>query len=76
MTTLEDVRLRAKSTARTYGYYLNPDKDFLKDILEGLKQNEERYGYPSCPCRLASGKFEFDRDINLRQRLNGNRNSC
>ncbi|MDH5636376.1 MAG: hypothetical protein OEY47_06915, partial [Candidatus Bathyarchaeota archaeon] len=31
--------------------------------LEGLKRNEERYGYPSCPCRLASGKFEFDRDI-------------
>ena len=25
--------------------------------------NEDRYGYPSCPCRLASGKFEYDRDI-------------
>jgi ferredoxin-thioredoxin reductase catalytic chain len=31
--------------------------------MEGLKTNEERYGYPSCPCRLASGVFEFDRDI-------------
>jgi ferredoxin-thioredoxin reductase catalytic chain len=57
------VRQRAESDAKTYGYYLNPDPDFLKDLLEGLKQNEERYGYPSCPCRLASGKFEFDRDI-------------
>jgi ferredoxin-thioredoxin reductase catalytic subunit len=28
-----------------------------------LVTNEERYGYPSCPCRLASGNFEFDRDI-------------
>jgi ferredoxin-thioredoxin reductase catalytic subunit len=60
---LEKVRQRAESDAKTYGYYLNPDPDFLKDLLEGLKQNEERYGYPSCPCRLASGKFEFDRDI-------------
>lgn len=57
------VRQRAEADARTYGYHLNPDSDFLKDLLEGLKKNEERYSYPSCPCRLASGKFEFDRDI-------------
>ncbi len=63
MTTLEKVRERAESDAETYGYYLHPDPDFLKDLLEGLKRNEERYGYPSCPCRLASGKFELDRDI-------------
>jgi ferredoxin-thioredoxin reductase catalytic chain len=61
--TLEMVRRRAEADARTYGYYLNPDPKFLQSLLEGLKQNEERYGYPSCPCRLASGKFEFDRDI-------------
>jgi len=63
LITLEKVRQRAESDARTYGYYLNPDPDFLKDLLEGLKENEERYGYPSCPCRLASGKLELDRDI-------------
>ena len=63
MTTLEKVRKRAESDAKTYGYYLHPDPDFLKDLLEGLKRNEERYGYPSCPCRIASGKFELDRDI-------------
>jgi len=63
LITLEKVRQRAESDAKTYGYYLHPDPDFLKNLLEGLKQNEERYGYPSCPCRLASGKFEFDRDI-------------
>ena len=63
MITLEKVRQRAESDAKRHGYYLNPDPNFLKDLLEGLKRNEERYGYPSCPCRLASGKFEFDRDI-------------
>jgi ferredoxin-thioredoxin reductase catalytic subunit len=60
---LEGVRQRAEADARTYGYYLNPDPLFLQSLLEGLKRNEERYGYPSCPCRLASGKFEIDRDI-------------
>jgi ferredoxin-thioredoxin reductase catalytic subunit len=63
LITLEKVQQRAEADARTYGYHLNPDPNFLKDLLEGLKKNEERYGYPSCPCRLASGKFELDRDI-------------
>ncbi len=63
MISLENVRQRAEADAKTYGYYLNPDPDFLQDLLEGLKQNEERYGYPSCPCRRASGDFEYDRDI-------------
>jgi len=61
--TLEKVRQRAEADARTSGCYLNPDKDFLDDLLEGLRKNEERYGYPFCPCRLATGKFELDRDV-------------
>ncbi|TRO47161.1 ferredoxin:glutaredoxin reductase [Candidatus Bathyarchaeota archaeon] len=61
--TLETVRKRAEADAGTYGYYLNPNPKFLQSLFEGLKRNEERYGYPSCPCRLASGKFEIDRDI-------------
>jgi ferredoxin-thioredoxin reductase catalytic subunit len=63
LITLEKVRQRAESDAKTYGYFLNPDQKFLQDLLEGLKRNEERYGYPSCPCRFASGKLEIDRDI-------------
>lgn len=60
---IERVRQRAESDAKTHGYYLNPDPSFLQDLLEGLRKNEQRYGYPSCPCRLASGNFELDRDI-------------
>ena len=63
MITLETIRQRAENDAKTHGYYLHPDPSFLQDLFEGLKRNEERYGYPACPCRLASGKFELDRDI-------------
>lgn len=42
---------------------MNPDKKFLNDLFEGLKTNEDRFGYPSCPCRPATGIFEEDRDI-------------
>jgi len=63
LTTLDAVRRRAEDDARSRGYYLHPDPKFLNDLLEGLRKNEERYGYPSCPCRLATGRFEQDRDI-------------
>ena len=61
--SLNSVRRRAEADARTYGYFLTPDPELLTMFLEGLKTNEERYGYPSCPCRLASGNLENDRDI-------------
>jgi len=62
-TTIEKVRKRAEADAKTFGYYLTPDADLLQGLLEGLKTNEERYGYPSCPCRLAANVFDYDRDI-------------
>ena len=61
--TLEEIQKRAEADARTYGYYLVKDPEFLQGLTEGLKKNEERYGYLSCPCRLASGKLDYDRDI-------------
>lgn len=63
MITLEQVRRRAEDDAKSRGYSLNYDQPFLIDLLEGLRKNEERFGYPSCPCRIAAGKFELDRDI-------------
>ncbi len=61
--TNESVRQRAEQDAKSHGYYLNSDPKFLQDLLEGLKTNEDRYGYPSCPCRAAAGAYEQDRDI-------------
>ena len=61
--TIDRVRQRAEADAKMHGYYLLSDEKFLQDLLEGLKTNEERYGYPSCPCRPATGVYEQDRDI-------------
>lgn len=61
--TIESVRQRAEQDAKSHGYYLNSDSKFLQDLFEGLKVNEERYGYPSCPCRPGTGVYEQDRDI-------------
>lgn len=45
------------------GYYLNPDIDYDLILMNGLLVNENRYGYISCPCRLASGNKRDDLDI-------------
>jgi ferredoxin-thioredoxin reductase catalytic subunit len=45
------------------GYYLNPDKEFTKDLVRSLMINEQRYGYQACPCRLAAGSLSEDNDI-------------
>jgi ferredoxin-thioredoxin reductase catalytic chain len=45
------------------GYFFNRDEKHTLEILEGLLINKERYGYMACPCRLAAGEYENDRDI-------------
>jgi ferredoxin-thioredoxin reductase catalytic subunit len=55
------------NTLRKYqeplGYFFNRDRETVFELLDGLIRNRERYGYMSCPCRLASGDYEKDRDI-------------
>ena len=49
--------------AESQGIHLNKDRPFVIDILQGLLTNEARYGYRSCPCRLAWGVKVKDADI-------------
>ncbi|WP_424359621.1 ferredoxin-thioredoxin reductase catalytic domain-containing protein [Methanocella sp. MCL-LM] len=45
------------------GYHLNPDEAFTRALVKGLLVNKGRYGYASCPCRLAIGQKSNDLDI-------------
>ena len=45
------------------GYFFNREREKVFELLDGLLINRERYGYMSCPCRLASGNRDWDRDI-------------
>lgn len=49
--------------AESQGLRLNKDREYVLEIMDGLLVNESRYGYRSCPCRLASGIKETDEDI-------------
>ena len=54
---------KLKREAEAAGYLLNPDREFVLGLMEGLLTNQQRYGYQSCPCRLAEGLREKDLDI-------------
>jgi len=52
-----------KKVQEPKGYFFNKDKEWVLTILADLLINKERYGYMSCPCRLAAGIREKDADI-------------
>ncbi|MFW6041191.1 MAG: ferredoxin-thioredoxin reductase catalytic domain-containing protein [Thermoplasmatota archaeon] len=63
MRDKEEMMEYVKKDAEEHGYYICPDDSLLKDLIEGLVENEKRYGYGSCPCRQASGIKQYDVDI-------------
>jgi ferredoxin-thioredoxin reductase catalytic subunit len=54
---------KLKSFQEKKGYFFNQDTAMVMDLLGMLLVNKERYGHMACPCRLASGNFEMDKDI-------------
>ena len=60
---IDRVYCEIDHAAESSGYHLHPDEAFVKGLVKGLIENERRYGYRSCPCRLAMGSKEADLDI-------------
>jgi ferredoxin-thioredoxin reductase catalytic subunit len=60
---IDAVFEKLRKDAESAGYHLNPDVTFTKDLIRGLLENERRYGYAACPCRLASSDRDEDLDI-------------
>lgn len=54
---------KLKKVQEPKGYFFNDDMSMTMPLLESLLENRERYGHMACPCRLASGDLDADRDI-------------
>ena len=63
MNEAERLYETLKKVQEPKGYYFNRDKEKVFDLLDALLVNKKRYGYMSCPCRLASGERDLDKDI-------------
>ena len=44
-------------------WIINKDQSTLNELIDGLVKNKKTYRYQSCPCRLASGNRDLDRDL-------------
>lgn len=60
---VERLYERLHKEAEACGYRLNPDIEFTKELVKGILENDKRYGYWNCPCRLAAGDKHEDLDI-------------
>lgn len=60
---VDELHRRLHREAEAGGYHLNPDVKFTRELVCGLLENQGRYGYRACPCRLASGDHGEDLDI-------------
>ena len=63
MTEAEKLYEMLKKAQEQKGYYFNVDRERTLELLEALLLNKQRYGYMACPCRLACGDAEWDKDI-------------
>ena len=61
--TTEQLYEMLRKVQEPKGYFFNREREKVFDLLDGLLVNRERYGYMSCPCRLASGNRDLDQDI-------------
>jgi ferredoxin-thioredoxin reductase catalytic chain len=60
---VEQLYEQLKKVQEPKGFYFSNDKERVMELLEALLTNKSRYGYMVCPCRLAAGDREADRDI-------------
>jgi len=56
----EELRKFSNLYAEGVGYKLNTDKEVVDKILDGLLDNENKFGYRYCPCRVITGDKEHD----------------
>ena len=44
-------------------FELNPDKTHVEECIDGILENEKKYGLKYCPCRIVSGDFQKDLEL-------------
>jgi len=63
MSTEEGMKEYVEQVSKKNNWILNMDTISFNNLIEGLVENYQKYGYQSCPCRLASGERDLDRDL-------------
>jgi ferredoxin-thioredoxin reductase catalytic chain len=59
----EDFRSAIEALAAPNEFMVNPDKDKVDLLLQGVFDNEKNHGFKFCPCRLQTK--DWDEDLKL-----------
>ena len=60
---IEKLIQQYREYAQNQGFSLNPDKETVKGIVDGLLEKEKKFGKKFCPCRRVTGNKEEDDKI-------------
>ena len=63
METNEGMKEYIGMVLQKNNWILIKDQSMFNDLINGLVDNKKSMGYQSCPCRLASGNRDLDRDL-------------
>ena len=59
----EQLHETLKKLQEPKGYFFNQDMEMTMALLDSLLTTKATFGYMACPCRLANGTLEADKDI-------------
>lgn len=57
---IKELTAEYSKYAEENGFKLNPDKKTVERVINGLLENEKKYGEKYCPCRRVTGEKEED----------------
>jgi len=57
---LGKITQESEEYAKQNGFWLNPNRGVVERIINGLIENEKKYGKRYCPCRRITGNREED----------------
>ena len=63
LETKEGMKKYVEQVSEKNNWILNMDSNTFNNLIDGLVDNKRNLGYQSCPCRLASGNRDLDRDL-------------
>lgn len=58
---IEKIIKESEGYAIKQGFKLNPNREIVERIANGLLENEKKYGFRYCPCRRITGNLEEDK---------------
>lgn len=59
----EKLRIVLEKFTENNDFILNPDREFMDSVIDGVLENERMCGLKLCPCRIRDGTRQRDLEL-------------